>query len=105
MGRRLLPPPFVLEVEEERLVGAVNPFHDILDGLGIQCTPMGKTLHALQLRNELFDTVGGGIHLRRFVIPPVEGNTPVPDLSGKIDARLQMLELSALIELELVCLY
>lgn len=105
MGRRLLPPTFVLEVEEERLVGAVDPFYNILDSLGIQYIPMGKPLHALQLRDELFDTVCGDVLLGCFVIPAMECDTPVPDLSGEVDVRIQTLEFFVLVELELVCLY
>ena len=89
MGWRLLPLPFVLEVEEKRLVGSVNPFHNILDSLGIQCIPVGEPFQAFQLRNEQFDAVGGGVLPGPFVVPPVECNTPVPDLSGEVDVRLQ----------------
>ena len=43
--------------------------------------------------------------LGHFVVPPVKGDTPVPDLSGEVDVRLQTLKLTALVELELICLY
>ena len=105
MGRRLLPFSLVLEVEEERLVRAVDSLDDILDRLGIQLVPVSKPLHALQFRYEYFDTVGGEVLLGSFVVPPVEGNTPVPNLSSEVDALLQIFKLSALVQLKLVCLY
>ncbi len=87
------------------MVGAVNPFHDILDCLRIQLVPVSKPLHALQFRYEYFDTVGGEVLLGSFVVPPVEGNTPVPNLSSEVDALLQIFKLSALVQLKLICLY
>ena len=105
MGRRLLPFSLVLEVEEERLVRAVDSLDDILDRLGIQLVPVSKPLHALQFCYEHFDTVGGGILLGHFVVPPMEGDAPVPNLGGEVDTLLQIFELSALVQLKLVCLY
>ena len=68
MGRRLLSFPLVLEMQEKCLVGAVDAFHNILDRLRIQLVPVSKSLHALQLRYEYFDTVGGEILLGSFVL-------------------------------------
>ena len=89
---------------EERFVGAVNPFHHVLDSLASEGMPLWME-RSLDFCEMLFQLVGRKLLSERFVVVSVHRNAVVPDRGSNVDTVIQMFILFALIELEFVRLY
>ena len=85
MRQRLSAVPFLFHMFKERTVGTVNPFHHILDGLATKSLPL-RMKRFLDFCDMDFQLFGRKMLSVQTVIPPVHGNTVIPDGGGNIDA-------------------
>ena len=88
----------LLMVLEERFVGTINPFNNILHGLTAQLIPLRETA-SFQLGNMLLQPVGRQMLAIQLVIAPVDGNAVVPDGGSRVDGFIQVAVPLAVVQL------
>lgn len=90
-------PGFVLE---EKLITAINPLANILNGLSVYHVPKLILGKLFQLGNMLLHGVHVDVLPGQLEVPPVKSNAVIPDHARNINLVMQMLTLFASVQFE-----
>lgn len=92
---------FLFYMAKERFIGAVKPFHNILNGLAPKSLPFWVK-RLFDFRDMLFQLIGRKVFSIQTVISTVHRNAVIPDGSSNVDTVIQVPVLFVFIQFELV---
>jgi len=92
-------------VLKEKLIASSHPLANILYGLSIKQSEVGKAGKLLDFRNVLLQGIDVDILARQLEISTMKSNTVIPDQAGNINLLMKMLILFVCIQFELECFH